>query len=528
MSGLVELLTERYEQRVNPSSGNDVFARLDYEPNCAARSQARKAGVPEGSLPSACGRCPQELFHAATEYNVLYGGAAGGGKTKALLMEGLRWCATYPGLRVGAFRRTYGELKESLLAELAAVAFAEAIGAKYNGTEYDLNFSNGSKLMFRYAESLQDATRRQGGQYQGVLFDERTLTPPDVCAFIESRIRSGRAAVPVMGIRSGSNPGGPGHSAVKKYFIDSTDYGQKVILNPDTDETVRFIPSKLTDNPHLNTAYGNRLNALPEAMRKAFRDGSWDVFAGQVFTEWNHDRHIVPAFAIPTTWPRYAGIDWGFSAPWAVEWGAVDEDGRVWIYREVTATQVGEKDQAQRILEMEAGEPLVARYADDAMWTGRGDAKSVAAVYMDNGCHIVHANKGERITGWQRVHSYLSDGPACLHHRDLGWETCPRLHVLQGAAPELVRTLPALPYDTTPSRMEDVDTKAEDHQGDALRYLLINLADPASFIFDDETRQVNALQLETMTTRPDEPGTGLDFTGDRPETAGTAIRSPYA
>src|SRR6185437_2819599 len=117
---------------------------------------------------------------------------------------------------VGAFRRTYPELEESLLAELANHGFATELGASWNGSKYNLQFANGSLLMFRYAETLQDATRRQGGQYQLLLFDERNLTPPDVIAFLESRLRSGRADLPVLGVRSGTNPGGPGHGASKQ------------------------------------------------------------------------------------------------------------------------------------------------------------------------------------------------------------------------------------------------------------------------------------------------------------------------
>lgn len=421
----------------------------------------------------------QQAFHDAEEYDVLYGGAAGGGKTKALVMEGIRWCVEHPGLRVGAFRRTYGELKESLIAELAVCDFAAAVGGKWNGTEYELRFPNKSVLVFRYAENLQDATRRQGGEYQGMLFDERTLTPPDVVEFLSSRIRAGRANLPVKGIRSGSNPGGAGHGAVKQRFIDATDYGNKVITD-ETGQTVRFIPSKLDDNPHIDAGYASRLNRLPEAMRKAFRDGSWDVFAGQYFTEWNHARHVVEnTIEVAPSWHRIAGIDWGFAAPWAVLWLAIDEDGRAWVYDELYATQVGESAQAKRVLDAEArhGVP-VDRYADDAMWTGRGDAKSVADVYAENGCDLIPAKKGERLVGWQRVRSYLAEGPACAHHRAKGWDTCPMLHVLDGAAPNLVRTLPTLPYDTTASRVEDVDTKAEDHAADALRYALIQLAQP--------------------------------------------------
>jgi hypothetical protein len=425
----------------------------------------------------------QAEFHAAEEFDVLFGGAAGGGKSKALVMQGLRACAHHPGLRVGAFRRTYGELKESLLAELANVAFGKDIGARWNGTEYELKFPNGSVIMFRYAESLADATRRQGGQYQLLLFDERTLIAPEVVSFLESRLRSGRADIPVLGIRSSSNPGGPGHGAVKKRYIADTNHGEKVVTDV-RGRTVRFIPSKLSDNPHVNPEYADDLKALDPKLRKAFLDGDWDVFAGQMFTEWRHDRHVLEPMTLPVEWRRYNGLDWGFAAPWCVLWGAVDEDGRAWIYRELYDTQVGESDQARRILAAEDDdEHVAARYADDAMWATRGDAKPIADVYADEGVDLTAAGKGpgSRVIGWQRVHSFLAEAPACPHHRALGWDTCPRLHVFS-TCPELIRTLPSLPHAKT-GNPEDADTTAEDHAPDALRYLLTNLGGESRFHF---------------------------------------------
>ena len=97
-----------------------VFETLGYEPAC----------VPfvKGLAAERCGKCPQEQFAAATEFDQLIGGAAGGGKTKSLLMVALRECMRHPGLRVGAFRRSYPELKESLLAELAEVGYALCAG----------------------------------------------------------------------------------------------------------------------------------------------------------------------------------------------------------------------------------------------------------------------------------------------------------------------------------------------------------------------------------------------------------------
>ncbi|MFF4403827.1 terminase large subunit domain-containing protein [Streptomyces sp. NPDC001404] len=461
--------------------GLNVFSLLGYEPTARQRE-----------------------FHDAEEFAVLYGGAMGGGKSRALTAEAIRACVRYPGLRVGAFRRTYGELKESLLAELAQLGYASAVGARWNGGDYELRFPNGSLIMFRYAENLQDATRRQGGQYQLLIFDELTLTPPEVVGFLESRLRSGRADVPVLGLRAGSNPGGPGHASVKSRYVDATGYGQHVAIDA-RGRTVRFIPSKLADNPYLNAEYAADLAALGETMRRAYLDGDWDVFAGMAFPEWSHDRHTVPPIALPAQWRRYNGIDWGYSNPWAVVWLAIDEDERAWLYREIYARQVGEAEQARRILAAEAeGEHVAARYADDAMWATRGDAKPIAAVYADNGVPLTPAGKGGRVAGWQRLRSYLADAPACSHHRTQGLETCPRLHAFTSCT-ELIRTLPTLPFATT-GDPEDVDTKAEDHLADALRYALINLGTETRFHFPEPTPAAGSLDPTLVgTARPVPP-----------------------
>jgi predicted phage terminase large subunit-like protein len=448
-------------EHVLPKPAVDVFGLLEYEP------------TPR-----------QQVFHAATEFDVLFGGAAGGGKTKALVADDLRDAIRYPGIRIGAFRRTYGELKESLLAELAQFGFAGALGARWNGTEYELRFPNGSLIMYRYAESIPDATRRQGGQYQKLTFDERNLTSPDVITYLGSRLRSGRKDIPVVGIRSGTNPGGVGHGASRDRYIDATNYGENVVTDI-RGRTVRFIPSKLSDNPHVNPEYAMDLMALPDAMRSAFLDGNWDAFAGAMFPEFKRERHVVEPVELPTSWKRYNGVDWGFTAPWAVLWAAVDEDGRVWIYREIYERKVGEADQAQRILAAEAdGERVSVRFADDAMWATRGAAKPIADVYADNGVHLTKAGKGagSRVHGWQRWHTYLGEAPACPHHRALGWDACPKLHMFSTCV-ELFKEIRDLPHAIT-GDPEDADPRAPDHAADAGRYLLMNLGGlPAADLF---------------------------------------------
>jgi hypothetical protein len=502
----------------------DAFQVLGYEPNCIVRHEARTAGVAEYLLPPACGQCPQELFHASTEYDVLYGGAAGGGKSKALMMEAIRACTLWPGLRVGAFRRTYDELKESLLKELASVDFARALGASWNGTERELTFPNRAVIRFRYLETLQDATRRQGGEYQLVILDERTLIPPDaVSIVIDERIRSGSRRIPILGVRSGTNPGGPGHGPVKARYIDATDRGRHTYTD-EQGRTVRFIQARVVDNPQVDAGYMSRLDGIPDPNRRAaMRDGDWDSFAGMAFPEWRADRIVVPAFTVPPEWSRYVGIDYGYAAPWVVEFGARDNDGRMWIYDELSGTQVTERDQARRILKAETEHGWSGvRAADPSMWQKAGAALPFAHSYALEGVGLQKANN-DRLTGKGRVHTYLSEGPACPQHRALGWDVCPMLHVLR--APLLVSTMGSLPSD--PRHPEDVDTTAADHAYDALRYLLMHVGTSVSFVMDDPEPEATHRPFETFTVRNDPATSGLDFGSDRPALAGQGAPSPY-
>ncbi|MHB8511473.1 MAG: hypothetical protein ACYDCC_04780 [Actinomycetota bacterium] len=432
----------------------DVFGILGYKPN------------PK-----------QEIFHAATEFDVLYGGAAYGGKTKALLMEGIRACMWYPGIRVLAIRRTFDELAESFYPELQKIGYASAFDASWNKTDKQLTFPNGSLIRFRFAETIEDATRRQGGEYQLLLVDERTLLAPGIVdILVHERIRSA-THIPELGVRSSCNPGGPSHGEVKDRYIVPTNYGQRVIED-EAGRGRRFVPAKATDNPAATPEYLRSLDSIPDPQRRAaMRDGSWDIFSGQVFTEWRNEKHVVTPFAISSEWERGAGIDYGYAKPWAVVWGSEDSDGRVWIYRELYATQVGETDQARRILSVESGEEIGFRAADPAMWAKVGDAAAIAETYGREECHLEPAHN-DRLSGWQRVHSYLANAPACAIHRAQGLQECPKLHVFS-TCENLIRTLPALPYDLR--RVEDVDTKAEDHAADALRYLLMHLGTDVVF-----------------------------------------------
>ena len=449
----------------------------------------------------------QKKFHKLSRDKInaiLYGGAAGGGKSAALMMEGMHNAANYPGMRIACIRRTYGELEESFLAELAKRDWGAPLkdilsGApRWNGSEHVLKFPNGSLINFTYAENEKDASRLLGGEYQLFLIDEASLMGPSVLQRIEERLRSGRRDLPVIGLRLATNPGGVSHSYLRQRFITPTNHG-KDIIQDDDDRTIAFIPAKVTDNPHVDKGYIKVLNSIPDPQRRAaMRDGDWDAAPGQFFEQWKRDRHVInnadwPGPPVPPAeWQRYCGIDWGWRDPWAVVWAACDNDGRLWVYREKYGSFIDTADQAKIIVEDEvhAGEDFVIRVADPSMWGNRGTEMSIAARYALNGCGLQQADN-DRLTGWARVHDYLNEGPPCEYHREKGWETCPNLHVFGDECPNFVDTIPALPRsDTNP---DDAMTKGvPDHMPDALRYLCMSVGTNARPIFYDDDPSLTA------------------------------------
>ena len=437
----------------------------------------------------------QAAFHKASREKIdaiLYGGAAGGGKSCAATMEALWLAANFPGMRIGCFRRTYGELEESFLAELAKRDFGRALGAKWNSTNKVLKFPNGSSINFTYAETIQDASRILGGEYQAFFIDEAGQMLPTVIDHIAERLRSGSKLVPVIGLRLLTNPGGLGHTVLKRKYINPTRNGKIIADGVDdkgnpTGQKVAFIPAKATDNPYLNEGYYKVLDSIPDPQRRAaMRDGNWDAMVGQFFEQWDRSKHVVSQFPLPQEWQRYCGIDYGVRAPFAAVWGAVDNDTRLWVYREIYSAGVYAEQQAALILEAErnAGELEVIRVADPSMWGNRGTPMTIADIYGQNECGIMQANN-DRINGWSRVHAFLNSGPACDIHRAMGWDICPMLHVFEESCPSFIETIPNLPRSLI--KPDDAETKnTEDHIADALRYMCMEVGTFAAPVFYED------------------------------------------
>jgi hypothetical protein len=259
-----------------------------------------------------------------------------------------------------------------------------------------------------------------------------------------------------------ANPGGIGHGWFKRLFID------RDFLPGESQEDYVFIQAKVYDNPTLitnNPEYVQQLESLPEDMRRAFLDGDWDVFSGQVFREFRRDIHVIEPFELPREWRRWLALDFGFTAPACCLWLAIGPDETVYVYRELYSTGMLASHLAQKIIEMSLGEHITLTLADPSIFAKTGhEGESIAETLRQNGLACQKADN-DRLAGKQRVHDYLQVFE--------GWDgrQASRLKIFSTCT-NLIRTLPQLVYDDT--HPEDVDTDGEDHAYDALRYGLMN------------------------------------------------------
>ncbi len=430
----------------------------------------------------------QAAFMARPEYEALYGGAAGGGKSDALVIEALRQ-VHIPHYKALILRKTFPQLAELIDKTLNYYprAFPKA---RYNGGTHTWTFPSGAKVVFGAMQYTKDRVKYQGQAYDFIAFDELTHFTYDEYSYLFSRNRPNGPGTRVY-IRATANPGGVGHGWVKERFISAAPPMQPIaeeVSWREPDGTVRtrqqkriFVPSSVFDNPALlqnDPQYVQRLASMPEAERKALLYGDWDTFSGQVFTEWRNDAehhedrigtHVIAPFLVPKDWAVWCGLDWGYSRPFSVGWYAVDHDRRLYRIREYygctgrpnQGVKMEPSEVAREIRRIEAEDPnlkgrRISRVGDPAIW-GSDGTESIGAlmererVYFERGDHA-------RIDGKMQVHHRLAFDEAGV----------PMLYVFS-TCKHFIRTLPALVYDE--KDVEDIDTDGEDHIYDELRYV---------------------------------------------------------
>jgi hypothetical protein len=283
-------------------------------------------------------------------------------------------------------------------------------------------------------------------------------------------------------ILCGSNPGNVGHAWVKSTFImdgDAPVGSMRIRKMPDAEGGMKrqYIAATLDDNPTMaqdDPSYRRRIRGLGnEALVKAFEKGDWNAVVGSYLEGvWEEARHIVEPFPIPASWKVWRAMDWGFAKPYCVLWLAMDNDGCVYVWRELYGwggkADAGSREEAsavaQKIIEIERfDEKLGYEYrsnpADSAIFAQIGGERSIGQIFRANGVKWVEAYKGprSRVNGAQWIVELLKNDKLKV------FTTCRHL----------IRTVPALmPDETNP---EDVDTHMEDHAWDALRYGLLQV-----------------------------------------------------
>ena len=415
----------------------------------------------------------QQRFFESTAKYTAFGGARGGGKSWAVRVKAILLALHYSGIRLLIVRRTYQELENNHIRLLRPLLHDVA---EYKAATRTFTFRTGSTLEFGYCAGDGDMDRYQGAEYDVIFLDECTQLKEQWMRQFAACLR-GVNRFPKR-IYYTCNPGGPGHSYIKRLFIDRRfEPGE----NPDD---YRFIPARVTDNTALLRAqpdYLQQLKALPRRLRQAWLDGRWDIFQGQVFSEFTDDpthyadrrfTHVIPAFDIPREWRVYRSYDFGYAKPFSCGWWAVDYDGVIYRILELYGC-TGEPDvgvrwtpekQFAEIRRIEDTHPWlkgreIQGVADPAIWdTSRGES-----IYETALRHRVFFTRGDnrRIPGWMQMHYRMS-------FDEQGY---PMLYVFSGCR-AFIRTIPELLFDQTDA--EDVDTRQEDHVADESRYFCMS------------------------------------------------------
>jgi phage terminase large subunit len=395
------------------------------------------------------------------------GGARGPGKSHAVLSQAaLDDCQRVPRLK-GLFLRQTGLAAEESFDDLIMKAVHGKVPYIFNRSRNFLAFPNGSKILLGGFKDERDIEKYIGIEYDIIIIEERNQLPGERIEKLRGSLRTTKSNWRPR-IYSSFNPGGKGHADVKKRFIEP----YRMMMQTDT----RFVPATYKANPHLKKEYIDYLEGLTGDLGKAWREGEWDLFAGQFFPEWKHNLHVIQPFAIPHDWKRIVMGDYGYSAPAAVYWGAISPDDILYIYRELYGPGRTYKALCEEIISLTPDDEQIEYWVfDPAIWAkdGKSDgALSGAEIMQQTFARIMQETNSkkqlrllrgnnERVAGWTCVRERLK--PKLMPNEDIGagvqvFSTCPNL----------ITTLPALIHDE--HKPEDCDSDLEDHGPDALRY----------------------------------------------------------
>ena len=452
-----------------------------------------------------------------TIFEALYGGAAGGGKSEALLLLPIaRKFYENPRFKGIIFRRTFPELEAEVI--LRSREWYPSTGAVYTQDKKRWTFPSGATMNFGHVENVDDKHKYDSAEYNYMGFDELTSFTEEIYVYLTlTRCRTSDSSLPSI-VRSGTNPGNIGHAWVKKRFIDVVP--PNVVQKDKRTGMMRiFIPSRVEDNPHIDPVYKNRLAALPEHERRAKLEGEWDSFEGQVFGDWRTEHlpgepdnavHVVAPFHVPEWWPRILAVDWGFAAMMVALWGAISPDGRLYIYREYTVVRTKISEWGTEIRNISQSETIKRVILCKSAWQDRGEETTIQQQFQKFTGLIPEAADNQRISGKIAIQEFLRWNPKpvitnaipfnydysidVLKNKGMeqytdylkSYDTKPQEHNLPklqifSTCLQVIKTIPICVYEkksnSTGKSSEDVKEFDGDDAYDTLRYL-IKAAEP--------------------------------------------------
>ena len=464
----------------------------------------------------------QQFFLSAPYDEVLYEGTRGPGKTDALLMSFAQYCdrgfgAHWRGI---LFREQSTQLADVIAKSQQWFSRFAPEAVYIGGSGGYWRWPTGERLLMRHMRVPKDYYKYHGHEYPWIGWEELTNWPNAEC--YESMLTTNRSSYPgltdsdgrillhmLRQTRSTCNPFGVGHNWVKRKFIDPAPRFVPIHepwTNPLTgevrDRTRIAIHGTIWENKFLlenDPDYlGNLLAITDVNKRRAWLGGSWDITSGGMFDDlWDTDTHVLPRFGVPTHWPIFRAFDWGSARPFSVGWYTIAPDngvlnvgtmklrvitGDVFRIREWYGAKPGEDNTGLRLTntqiaagikkreaELFPGRDVERGPADSAIYgdtSGKGKDETIAKdmAKAPNNIRFLKSKKGagSRVNGWQKLREMLFEARTQNHEEPAFYSSVD--------CPEFNRLFPVLPRDE--SNPDDVNSDAEDHNGDEARYFV--------------------------------------------------------
>lgn len=444
--------------------------------NLQSRAQSGRPGAYSQPKDQAFNYVPsprQTVFHSCNADVVLYGGAAGGGKSKAILAEAYAVMRETPGGYGVLMRRSYPELERSLILESKRL-FPRG-HCRYNELQHRWTIrpeggGPDSVLEFSYCRTPKEALELyKSAEFVFLGVDEATQNEWETLKFLMSRSRTSIKGAKARIVFT-TNPGGVSHVEIKKYFGIGVIQPETIFTPEPDDEDIMplsrcFIPAKLADNPYLmdnDPGYIKKLALLPTSQRRMLMDGNWDVFEGRFFPEFGK-QNIVEPFDIPAHWKIYRSVDYGFSAPFCCLWFAAAPDGHYYVFRELYLKGLRDKEQAL-LIRQSSTEKVEYTTGDPSMRNKNASGVSPAENYQNTAGILVYPSSNERPSGWMACRNMLA------HHPD----GTPIMKVFQSCK-NLIGEIEAAICSEKAGNTDDINIHSRrDHALDAWRYFAVS------------------------------------------------------